>query len=382
MGASWEPFSPEPMLPLPDDIAPALSSKDPSMQKTIADIESGVPAPPMSWSGPGPGIGPQARSALGIGGSQVYQAAAAFGDVNERMKRAVAEQSREEAPIEASIQAELKSMEGTKPELTVPPPFVPPTRKDLSDGFTMLTTLAALGGLLTSQPLTTALNNLTGIVNAINEGNDENFQRSYKAYEAAYKQATATNNAKLHEYQAVLNNHKISLQEKTQQLRLIAKKYGDEVKVAQLEMNQIKMSLDLMAKERAYQLQVEKWHSQVEHWNASLQAQKEYRAELTKRYTEAKGKAVETAKKQYLSQVARYTAEFNKQWQTAHGDPSKQDEIKMRFESMMTMLQQGYESMGVKIDQDYATLSANPSLEVDEHPEIPEPPPGFEIVTP
>lgn len=138
----------------------------------------------------------------------------------------------EMAPIERSVKdaaGTIDRLAGT-PTQQIPLPenaakHLDP--KQLNDAASAFMTLGALAGLLSRQPMTAALNNMTAAMKGVQEGDAEQYDRSYKEFTTNYDKAMKTNKAMLDEKEKVLKDTQLSLTARMEQMRLIDVKYGN-----------------------------------------------------------------------------------------------------------------------------------------------------------
>ena len=103
---------------------------------------------------------------------------------------------------------------------SISPPTLPkfePT--EIQNTMGMLVALAAFSGAMSRQPFTASINALAGLVEGVKSGDQIRFDRSYKEWEAASKAVTAQNKAYLDKYNSIMDSSKLSITEKTRQLR-------------------------------------------------------------------------------------------------------------------------------------------------------------------
>jgi hypothetical protein len=141
--------------------------------------------------------------------------------------------------------------------------------KQLSDSFSAFMTLGALAGLLSKTPMTAALNNMTGAIKGVQEGDEEQYKRQYDQFTQNYQKAIDANKAKLDEYNRIFANSKISLDEKVREAGLVANKYGDELVRAEAR-NQnakgIQQAIDAASKAQEHasdkKQELDHWHQE------------------------------------------------------------------------------------------------------------------------
>ncbi len=148
-------------------------------------------------------------------------------DISNRQKQAL-------APINKEISTgtkDLSEMASKGPD-TVPLPenkaqHMSP--ESMSKAFSTFLTLGALGGLLTRQPMTAALNNMTAAMKGLHDGDEEQYKRATDEFNNNFTKATAANKAKMDEYNRVFSAKDKTVAEKIREAGDIAKQYGDEL---------------------------------------------------------------------------------------------------------------------------------------------------------
>lgn len=94
--------------------------------------------------------------------------------------------------------------------------------KEMGDTLALITGLAALGGALTRQPLTAALNNFSAGVHGYVQGNQQVFQDNIKQFESNLKQASAKNEEIYKKYEAADKKYGADINALQAQYKLIA----------------------------------------------------------------------------------------------------------------------------------------------------------------
>jgi hypothetical protein len=101
--------------------------------------------------------------------------------------------------------------------------------KEMSQAAGLMMGLAALAGSMTRAPLTASLKAMTGAMQGLQAGDEQQFQRDYDTYKTEFDKAIGINKARVAEYDKVLKGKEFNLREMDAELTRIAKKYGDEV---------------------------------------------------------------------------------------------------------------------------------------------------------
>jgi hypothetical protein len=88
---------------------------------------------------------------------------------------------------------------------------------------------ASLMGALTRQPLTAALGNITAAMKGLHEGDQEQYDRSMKEYEANFRKAEGIQKQYDTEYNKLMSNLHTTYADKERELNLLNLKYGKEL---------------------------------------------------------------------------------------------------------------------------------------------------------
>lgn len=89
--------------------------------------------------------------------------------------------------------------------------------------------LSALAGAFTRRHVTTSLNAFSGAVQGFKEGNLTLYDQKLKEWKAANEQAIQNNEAAIKEYNAAWNDRKANIDQKMNEIQLIAAKYQDRL---------------------------------------------------------------------------------------------------------------------------------------------------------
>lgn len=128
------------------------------------------------------------------------------------------------APAREKLKAELgkaPTPPETKPIAEAPtgPSFKP---EEMQETLSLVTALAAVGGLLTRQPLTAALSNFSAGVHGYIQGKQEVFKNELKSFDANLKKANAENDAIWKKYKAAQDKHGTDIQALQNEISIIA----------------------------------------------------------------------------------------------------------------------------------------------------------------
>ncbi len=140
---------------------------------------------------------------------------------------AKAEQTEMAGPM-GKAQTQLAGPRPSPPQLQQQPK--PPDDefgKDVSGWLAVGSLLAAIGGAATRQHMTTAFGAFGAFGKGISEGQLKKSEEAFKQWRAASDAATQNNRAMIDEYNTVLADRKLGIDEQMQQIQLIATKYKD-----------------------------------------------------------------------------------------------------------------------------------------------------------
>ena len=164
-----------------------------------------------------------------------------------------ARQAAERAPRAASVAAtasDIASIEAT-PVKSVPLPQNMAQHLDpkaLNEAASIWMTLGALGGLLTRQPMTAALGNMTAAMKGVHAGDAEQYDRAIGEFKTNFDAAMRTNKAMIDERDKIIRDKSLSLTAMSHALRQVDVKYGNETGRSKSDfMSQMKM-IDSMRK--------------------------------------------------------------------------------------------------------------------------------------
>ena len=185
-------------------------------------------------------VGEEARNTLGIGSDPKSNLKALpgayFGQKDtqrSKIAETIAAREKEIKPLQESLDTRevardkfasehIPVHEGNQPV----PKFKP---AELQEGFSFMLGLAAFAGMGARQPLTAALNNMSGMMKGVQEGNQANFEHSYKEWEGNFKQAEAKYKDELSAYQKILGDMNKSIDQKMREIRTVAQRYDNRL---------------------------------------------------------------------------------------------------------------------------------------------------------
>jgi hypothetical protein len=180
---------------------------------------------------PGASLGGDAKSIIGQLQKRADESAGyyagkekEFSESREREGAARQAQAGALAPARAKLKAELgnaPSAPETKPVPEAPsgPAFKP---EEMQETLSLITALAAVGGLLSRQPLTAALSNFSAGVHGYVQGKQDVFKNELKSFDANLKKANAENDAVWKKYKAAQDKHGTDIQALQNEIAVIA----------------------------------------------------------------------------------------------------------------------------------------------------------------
>jgi hypothetical protein len=180
---------------------------------------------------PGTSLGGDAKSIIGqlTANAKSSEAdAAKFQTEMEqsRSRESAARQAQTEAlgPVRQKLKAELgksPALPDMKPVGEAPPaPAFKP--EEMQETLSLITALAAVGGLLTRQPLTAALSNFSAGVHGYVQGKQDVFKNELKSFDANLKKANAENETIWKKYKAAQDKHGTDIQGLQNEMSIIA----------------------------------------------------------------------------------------------------------------------------------------------------------------
>src|SRR5512146_1140467 len=149
-----------------------------------------------------------------------------------------------------ALQQEISQPLPKAPTLEPVPQFHPRTiTPEETQSFVAISTaLAALGSLATRTPITSAMNAAGAAMEGFHKGALDQANLDLKNFKAQADAAVQRNNQQLQQYDAVLQNRNLSMNQKMSMLRVIAAKERDEIAIAQLKSQDLRSFLDLQQK--------------------------------------------------------------------------------------------------------------------------------------
>ena len=182
--------------------------------------EQPPPAPPAPAAPERPA--PQFQSHT----SQIIAGQQALGEREEDIYR---RRERELDPLIAGAERTASRPSPKAPQLQKQGGFQSPGTEAMWNWAMAASALAAIGGAFARVPATTALEGIAGMNKGLAEGNIENYNRSYKQWEANAKAVKENNETKMQEYKMVMESNKHDMDQKLAMIELVSNKYRDEL---------------------------------------------------------------------------------------------------------------------------------------------------------
>ncbi|HZP77528.1 MAG TPA: hypothetical protein VFB45_15395 [Pseudolabrys sp.] len=174
-----------------------------------------------------PPAAPPAKAPAGGGG---FDFAGGMRALDQRMQGTLAAKERETQPVISAARAENAKPLPQAPQLEkVGEPPKSNTGQAMQEWLMPAIVLSALAGAFTRQHVTSALNAFSSAVEGYKAGNLAQYEQKYREWEANSKKAIQNNKAALDEYDAVWKNRKLSIDQKMNEIQLIAAKYQDRM---------------------------------------------------------------------------------------------------------------------------------------------------------
>jgi hypothetical protein len=137
------------------------------------------------------------------------------------------------------------------------------------------TIFGALAGLIGRRGATTSLNAFAGAIAGFSQGNLEVFKAKSEEWKQATQEVTANNQNKLDQYNLVWKDKKLNIDQKMEELKLIASQYGDEITYNLAEQRNYTMLAQTNAKEQQIQESMKQKSKMVEAQVDKMRAQVE-----------------------------------------------------------------------------------------------------------
>jgi len=194
--------------------------------------------------------------------------------------------------ILAQEESEMRPLvEGVKKTVATPLPKMPheqpvppaPQAPDKSgqaatDWLQATLVLSAIAGAFSRNSATVALNAFAGAINGFKAGQIEKFNEDYKAWKAASERTIANNKIVTDQYQAVLQNRKISLDEQMAQIQIVATQYKDRIMFEASASKSYTMVAQLLEKQREFEAKMQHDMDKIDRTHAGRMEEIEARA--------------------------------------------------------------------------------------------------------
>lgn len=202
-------------------------------------------------------------------------------DIGVLHQEGIAEQRRAEQIQQKGMQVtgDMRSRLMADPSMqTQEPPQLDPlpqyTPKEIFDPkesqkfIGMLAVFSLIGGAMTKQPAMSAMQNFAGGMKAYKEGRTELAKQHLEEFRANLDATTRANSERLNRYNAILNNKKLTLSQKSAQIDAIAANYQDAEAQHLLRSKNIFAFADHLSK---MQGQGKKMDQQIQYWKLKSQ---------------------------------------------------------------------------------------------------------------
>lgn len=134
------------------------------------------------------------------------------------------------------------------------------------------TAMAALGTKAVRGDVALALNTAASAMKGFQEGNIQQTKLDIENFNTKMREVQAKNKQMMTDYEAVINNRKLTLGEKMQQWRILANQHQDEIALAGLKQNNIRGVYDMLESRRRADNQLEVQLSRVmASWQAAVE---------------------------------------------------------------------------------------------------------------
>jgi hypothetical protein len=154
-----------------------------------------------------------------------------------------AAREKELAPMEAGVNAQIGELSKVQPPKQTPlptyepkPPVDAKEYQQLSMG---LIAMAMIGGIASKGNWMGASASLNGALKGYMEGNQQAAEREYKDYQTKFKEAQAKSQAEQKEFEDILQNKRLSINDMLTQVKVAAAKYGRDDVRAEAEQKSI-----------------------------------------------------------------------------------------------------------------------------------------------
>lgn len=150
-------------------------------------------------------------------------------------------------------------------------PFQAPETQDPLHAFgSVASIMAALGGFLTSSPLTSSLNSLSSGIEAIKAGNSAAYDKAYKEWDANTKAALDASKFQNEQLQNILNNKKLGYDAQVSAADAFLTATNDPLAKQTLREKGVEGLYSLVESRQKIEAELEKSHAQMQQINAGI----------------------------------------------------------------------------------------------------------------
>jgi|SRR5215472_5656574 len=136
---------------------------------------------------------------------------------------------KELAPYRSSLARTMAQPAPARPQMQKQQPFQSPGTEAMWNWSQAALLVGALAGALGRRSATQSLNAIAGMNEGLAQGNIENYNRSYKQWEANARATRENNEQKMNEYKAVMEARHYDIEQKMSMMELVSNKYRDEI---------------------------------------------------------------------------------------------------------------------------------------------------------
>lgn len=115
----------------------------------------------------------------------------------------------------------------------------------------LLALLAVVGGLAVRKSSTAAIKNMNAALQGLHTGNELAYQKNMEEYNQHLKLMEQKTNEEWQAYLAIQNNEKLSMQERVNEMQLIAKQYGNQAIALEHDYTKILQQISTLQKAKA-----------------------------------------------------------------------------------------------------------------------------------
>lgn len=186
------------------------------------------------------GLQPQFSSTAILEADPEYTGARTrLGGLEAKREKAAQEYQAATAPLKAKVEAERGELEKMQPPQLqeIPDKFVP-TKMDPKEQQDMMSTMfmfATLGGMMTRQPMTAALNSFAGALEGLRSGNMEKYKKEHEVFQTNMRVAQAKNQEYIQKFDMAVKKRRGDIQGLMEDIKLLNLEYGNTVQSVNAE---------------------------------------------------------------------------------------------------------------------------------------------------